>query len=127
VSGVYCTREAEERARTLLVGWLDGEQRASFESAGHFDVVKTGARRSLAMLLLGYPRFRVYRLSHGHYPVTLYTSRAQLAEDAPRYGYCVHSHGAAPRDDELLSLKLLLEHDEARFVSVAFRFKSRRP
>jgi hypothetical protein len=119
---VYCTYQAQERARGLLLEYLSAEQRRAFEDSGHFDVVKTGSRRSLGMILLGYPRFRVYRLSHGRYPVTLFTSARQLARSAPKYGYCIHSHGAAPQDDELLSMKLLIEHDEPQFVYLAYRF-----
>jgi hypothetical protein len=119
---MYCTYQAQARALDLLLEYLGPEQRSSFRATGHFDVIKTGSRRSLGMLLLGYPSFRVYRLSRGRYPVTLFTSARQLARSAPRYGYCVHSHGAAPQEDELLSLKLLIEHDEPRFVAIAFRF-----
>jgi hypothetical protein len=107
-----------------LLTYLSPEQRDTFRASGHFDVVKTGSRRSLGMLLLGYPRFRVYRLSRGRYPVTLFTSASQLARSAPKFGYCIHSHGAAPQEDELLSMKLLLEHDEAQFVSIACRLRS---
>jgi hypothetical protein len=121
---VPCTSEAQARARALLLDYLSPEQRETFLATGHFDVVKTGSRRSIGMLLLGYPKFRVYRLSHSHHPVRLFTSAAQLTRSAPKYGYCIHSHGAAPPDDELLSMKLLLENDEARFLSIAYRFRS---
>ena len=126
---MHCTYQAQDRARELLLEYLSPEQRAAFETAGHFDIVKTGSPRSLGMLLLGYPKFRVYRLSHNHYPVTLFTSAKQLERSAPKYGYCIHSHGAAPQDDELLSMKLLIEHDEPKFVCIAYRFRSpeRRP
>lgn len=117
--------EAETRARALLLDCLSPQQRETFLATGHFDVVKTGSRRSIGMLLLGYPRFRVYRISHGGHPVTLFTSARQLAQSTAKYTYCIHSHGAAPKDDELLSLKLLIEHDEPRFVDIAFRFTSR--
>jgi hypothetical protein len=127
VSVVPCTYQAEERARALLLAYLSPEQRETFQVAGHFDVVKTGCRRSLEMLFLGYPRFRVYRLSRSRYPVTLFTSPRQLARSRPKYGYCIHSHGAAPQDDELLSMKLLIEHDESQFVSTAYRFWSPDP
>ncbi len=119
-----CTNEAQARARALLFEYVSPEQRDTFQAKGHFDVVKTGTRRSLGMLLLGYPKFRVYRLSHSHHPVRLFTSATQLARSAPKYGYCIHSHGAAPPDDELLSMKLLLEKDEPRFLSIAYRFRS---
>jgi hypothetical protein len=105
------------------------DQSEAFRVTGRFDIVKTGSPRSLGMLLLGYPKFRVYRLSHNHYPVTLFTSAKQLERSTPKYGYCIHSHGAAPQDDELLSMKLLIEHDEPKFVCIAYRFRSpeRRP
>jgi hypothetical protein len=118
---VYCTYQAQGRAREILLDYLNPEQLETFRATEHFDIVKTGSRRSLGMFLLGYPGFRVYRLSHGRYPVTLFTSPSQVVRSVPRYGYCIHSHGGAPPDDELLSIKLLLEHDEARFVSIAFR------
>jgi hypothetical protein len=75
------------------------------------------------MLLRLYPRFRVYRLSDGRHPVALFTSRRRLARSAPKYGYCIHSLTTVPKYDELLSLKLLLEHDEPRFVRVAHCFR----
>ncbi len=76
------------------------------------------------MLLLGYRKFRVYRLSHSRYPVTLFTSAKRLARSVPSYGYCIHSHGAAPKDDDLLSMKLLIDHDEPLFIFLACRFSS---
>jgi len=121
---MYYTYEAQDRARGLLLEYLSPEQREAFLTKGHFDIVKTGCRRSLHMVLLGYPRFRVYRLSHSRYPVTLFTSSRQLARSAPKWGYCIHSHGAVPQDDELLSMKLLLEHDEQQFIAIAYRFRS---
>ncbi len=115
--------QAQDRARELLLEYLRPEQRETFQAWGHFDVDKTGARRSLGMLLLAYPRFRVYRLSLGAYPVSLFTSAKRLAASTPSYAYCIHAPSPALKDDELLSLKLLLEHDEAQFVRIAFRMR----
>ena len=121
---MYCSYEAQDRARALLLTYLSPGQRETFQVRGHFDIVKTGCRRSLEMLFLGYPRFRIYRLSRSRFPVTIFTSARQLARSLPKYGYCIHSHGSAPQDDELLSMKLLIDHDESRFVYIACRFRS---
>jgi hypothetical protein len=115
---MWC-EEGRERARALLLGYLSDEQRRDFETSGQFDVVKTGSRRSLRMLLFAYPKFRVYRLSRDRLPVKLFTSQEQIAGAFPRCAFCVHSSVAAAQDDELLSIKLLLEHDEPRFLRIA--------
>lgn len=114
-----CRDEARKRARVLLLDYLSADQRRDFETSGHFDVVKTGSRRSLGMFLLAYPRFRVYRLSRERRPVKLFTSPKKLAGWRPRSAFCIHSRGPAPQEDELLSMKLLLEHDEPRFLRIA--------
>lgn len=111
--------EARERARALLLDYLSPEQREDYQATGHFDVVKTGSRRSLRMLLSLYPTFRVYRLSRDRPRVTLFTSRRQLADAFPRYAFCVQSRIPALQEDELLSVKLLLDHDERRFLRMA--------
>ncbi len=113
------SEEARRRARALLLDYLSPEQRRDYEATGHFDVVKTGSRRSLRMLLMAFPRFRIYRLSRERPTVALYTSRQELAEGFPRYAFCIHSHVPAIAEDELLSMKLLLDHDEARFLWIA--------
>jgi hypothetical protein len=110
---------AQARARDLLLGYLSPEQREALQAFGHFDVVKTGSPRSLGMLLFGYPRFRVYRLSRDQYPVKLFTNERQLALSIPWCAYCVHPRRETPQDDALLSMKLLLEHDEPRFLRIA--------
>lgn len=111
--------EARRRARALLLDYLSADQRCDFETSGHFDVVKTGSRRSVGMFLLAYPKFRVYRLSRERRPVKLFTSREKLAGSRPRCAFCIHSKGSEPQEDELLSMKLLLEHDEPRFLRIA--------
>ena len=118
------SNRAQERARALLLDYLSPEQSEAFQVLGHFDVVKTGSPRSLGMLLFGYPRFRVYRLSHDHFPVRLFTSMRQLAGSVPQCAYCIYSHGAVPQDDDLLSMKLLIEHDERHFLRIAHRVSS---
>jgi hypothetical protein len=118
------SKEAQDRARALLLDYLSPEQREAFQVLGHFDVAKTGSPRTLRMVLLGYPRFRVYRLSHDHFPVRLFTSEKQLVRSVPNWAYCIYSHGAAPQDDDLLSMKLLLEHDEPLFLRIAHRVSS---
>jgi hypothetical protein len=114
-----CGDEARARARALLMDYLSPDQRRDFETLGHFDVVKTGSRRTVRMFLLAYPKFRVYRLSRDRHPVKLFTSEEQLAGAFPRCAFCVHSSVAVIQDDELLSMKLLLEHDEPRFLRIA--------
>jgi hypothetical protein len=114
-----CSDEARERSRALLLDYLSPDQRRDFEAFGHFDVVKTGSRRSLRMFLLAYPKFRVYRFSRDRHPVRLFTSQQQLAVAFPRCAFCVHSSVAATQDDEILSMKLLLEHDEPHFTRIA--------
>jgi hypothetical protein len=113
-----------DAGRALLLAYLSPGQREAYAAAGHFDVDRTGAHRSLWMRLLGYPRFRVYRLSAGRYPVALFTSPRHLARGEAEYVYCVRARDPVPRHDELLSLKLLLEHDEPRFVRIATRFRA---
>lgn len=114
--------QAQRRARELLLEYLAPAQRETFLAAGFFDVDKTGARRTPAMLLRCYPRFRVYRLSDGWRPVALFTSPRRLARCVPNYVYCINSPEHVPREDALLSLKLLLDHDEPRFVRIGHRF-----
>jgi hypothetical protein len=113
------TDAARERARSLLLDYLTPGQRDAFLALGHFDVVKTGSRRSLGMLLFGYPRFRVYRLSVGRHPVTLFTTAGQLAISDPWCAFCVHAHCEVPMEDALLSMKLLIDHDEPLFLRIA--------
>jgi hypothetical protein len=116
-------RLSVDRARGLLLEYLSPAQRETFLASGHFDVDRSGARRSVLMRLLRYPRFRVYRISAQRLPVVLFTSPRRLARSRPKYVYCIHSRTVAPKYDELLSLKLLLEHDEPRFVRIAFRVR----
>jgi hypothetical protein len=105
-----------------LLDYLGPAQRETFLASGYFDVDKSGAARAPSLLLRCYPRFRVYRLSHGWRPVALFTSPKRLARCMPSYVYCVLSPEHVPRCDTLLSLKLLLEHDEPRFVRIGNRF-----
>lgn len=94
-------RQADEKARKLLVECLSPEQRASFEQHGYFDVQIADGRR-----------FRIKKgWSHNVFELN--------AEGKPLRSLCAHSREAVPEFDNMLAQKLWLEIDPDRFLQVA--------
>lgn len=99
---VVISREAIDRARTLLIGCLSDEQRGQFEATGYFEVVTPTGRR--------------YRITRG-WGGNVFLINNGRATDR----YCIHPRDYVPEEDNMLAQKLLLEHDEPTFLRTANR------
>lgn len=99
-------KEAEGRAKAILIRHLKPAQRADLEARGWFLVDgKSGTR---------------YRIKRG----SLVGNVEVLAPDGSvRYRLCAHERAGigCPLDDQLLTQKLYLEHHEEDFLRVANR------
>lgn len=87
-------------ARKLLLEALHDSQRQELERDGYFHVeTRDGTRR--------------YRLAPSRPPIRVH------GEDGRRWSYCIHPEYGYPAEDVVLAQKLLLESDEAAFLSIA--------
>lgn len=127
-----CARRDRERAgvraHSLLMDFLDDQQREEYTRFGRFHVVKMGplegyedlppskrwwlARADNPRLL----RYRRYRLLRG-FPA----GNVQVVshQGIPKVTFCLHPPEAYPTDDILLAQKLLIESNEAEAIRQA--------
>lgn len=99
---VTITKEAIEKARTLLLSCLSDAQRRQFEAQGYFEVVAASGTR--------------YRITKGWGGNVL-----SIHNNRPRDRFCIHPSLYVPEEDNMLAQKLLLEHDEGTFLRTANR------
>lgn len=92
-------KEADERARQLLLDHLSEEQKKTFEKDGWFECVgnKTG---------------KTYRI-HNYRNINTVQGKTK---------YCLVQKDTVPLPDQLLTEKMLIENDEDKFLKVANRF-----
>lgn len=92
-------KEADDRAKQLLLDHLSEEQKKTFEKEGWFECVgnKTG---------------KTYRV-HNYRNVNTVQGKTK---------YCLVQKNTVPLPDQLLTEKMLIENDEEKFLKVANRF-----
>ena len=91
------------KARKLLLEHLRPEQAASFEKDEHFEVLAMSGRR--------------YRIKLG------WGGNSEELNDVRKVvnRFCIHPREQVPHHDNMLAQKLLIEHDEERFLDIANR------
>jgi hypothetical protein len=97
---------AEQKALTLLREWLSPDQRARFESYGHFEV--TGSRTG-----------KRYHIRHD-WVVNIDELDERGAQVAT---WCFGPEGSLPRGDIMLAQKIALENDEDAALAIAIRHR----
>lgn len=99
-------READERARALLLSYLNESQRAEFAVHHSFRVCGKSGRH--------------YRIRRG--PSMSGNVDVLYPDGSVGDRLCAHDrHHGTPVDDQLLAQKFYLEHHEAEFLAVANR------
>lgn len=95
-------QEAEDRAAELLRLTLSPEQLAEFEKDRAFTVISKDGERK-------------YRIKKG------WSHNVERIDDAGKrlHTLCAHPETPVPHFDNMLAQKLMLEHDEQRFLKIA--------
>jgi hypothetical protein len=94
-------KEADERAKQLLLDHLSEEQKKTFEKDGWFECVGNKTKK-------------VYRI-HNYRNINTLQGKTK---------YCLVQKSTVPLPDQLLTEKMLIENDEDKFLKVANRFDS---
>lgn len=94
---------AVAKAERLLLETLKEEQRKQYQKDRHFDVITKDGKR----------RYRIHHGSSGN--VKLLNEKGHSVKS-----YCIHAvDQGIPNEDNMLLQKLLIEHDEERFLKTA--------
>jgi hypothetical protein len=95
---------AEQKALALLREWLSPDQRARFESYGHFEV--TGSRTGKRYRIRHDRVVNIYEIDERGGPVAI---------------WCFGPEGSLPIGDIMLAQKIALENDEDAALAIAIR------
>jgi hypothetical protein len=101
--------DPEQRANTLLKGWLCPEQRLMLDRRGYFEV--TGSHTGKCYRIRRYSQMNIDELGK---------------DGAPTAVWCFGPAGNLPLGDVMLTQKLALDTNEQAALAVANRFERRR-